>query len=55
MPDCIVMGRIFYLMGDATVIDEALDVAEIKTIAIWASHSTRLGCQKLRKYLTTWP
>jgi len=39
MTDCIVMGGIFYFVGDTTVIDKALNVTEIKAVAVGTSHS----------------
>ena len=33
------MGGVFYFMGDATMIDEALNIAKIVTIAIGTGYS----------------
>jgi hypothetical protein len=41
---CVVVGGVFYFMGDATVIYEALDIAEVVAIAVGTGYSTiRMG------------
>jgi len=40
MTDSIVMGGVFYFMGDSTMIDKALNITEIVAAAVGTGHST---------------
>jgi hypothetical protein len=60
--NCVVVGGVFYFVGDATVVDEPLDIAKVVAVAVGTCDSVQKLVLTLERsrwgekiYLTTFP